>query len=304
MTANTPESAARAVAANDPLNLLLPLAFVPLWSTGFIFTKLGMPHAEPLTFLSVRFALVVPLMLLLALMMRAAWPTRAEAGHSAIVGLLLHGSYLGGVFIAIAQGVPAGIAALIVGLQPILTACVVGPLLGEKVRPIQWAGLALGFIGVSMVLWRKLGLDGSASVGSMTGYLFAGVALIGITIGTIYQKRFCAGVHPASGGVYQYGAALILVAIGAQLTETWHVDFLATDFLIAIVWLAVILSVVTVWLLMVLIRRGAASRVASLFYLVPPVTALFAWLLFNETLGPLALAGMVIAVAGVALVNR
>lgn len=277
---------------------------MPLWATGFIFTKLGMPHTEPLTFLVVRFSIVVPLMLVLALAMRAAWPSRTEAGHSMVVGLLLHGCYLGGVFVAIAEGVPAGVVALIVGLQPVLTATVVGPFLGERVQPVQWAGLALGFVGVAMVLWPKLGLDGSAGEGSVTGYFFASAGLLGITIGTMYQKRFCGSVHPAAGGVYQYAAAVLLVAAGAGFAESWHVDFLATDFLIAIVWLTVVLSVMTIWLLMVLIRRGAASRVASLFYLVPPVTALFAWILFGETLGPLALAGMAIAVAGVALVNR
>jgi len=296
-------------AAPDPApsavsDLLIPLAFVPLWSTGFIFTKLGIPHAEPLTFLSVRFAIVTVLFVGLAMLMRAAWPSRAEAGHSVVVGLLLHGGYLGGVFIAIAEGVPAGVVALIVCLQPVLTATIVGRVLGERVRALQWAGLALGLVGAAMVLWRKLGLDGGAAEGSMTGYGFAVVGLVGITAGTIYQKRFCVGVHPASGGVFQYLGAVILVAIGAQLTESWKVDFFATDFLIAIVWLAVVLSIVTVWLLMIMIRRGAANRVASWFYLVPPFTALFANFLFGETLGPIALAGMAVAMAGVALVNR
>ncbi len=284
---------------------LLPLAFVPLWSTGFVFTKLGIPHAEPLTFMAVRFAIVLPLMFGLALAVRAAWPSPAEAGHSLVVGLLLHGCYLGGVFIAIAEGVPAGVASLIVSLQPVLTATAVGAALGERVRAVQWAGLLLGLAGVTMVLWRKMGLDGGLGAeGSLAGYGFAAIALVGITAGTIYQKRFCAGVHPASGGVFQYAAATALVVAGAALTEDWRVDFGAADFLIALFWLAVVLSVVTVWLLMVMIRRGAASRVASLFYLVPAFTALFAWLLFGETLGPLALAGMAVAILGVALVNR
>ena len=278
---------------------------MPLWSTGFIFTKFGLPYAEPLSFLSVRFALVVPLMIAVALAMRAAWPSRAEAGHSMAVGILLHGFYLGGAFLAMAEDVPVGVVALIVCLQPVLTATAVGAALGERVRPVQWLGLLLGLAGVALVLWRKMGLDGGlAAEGSLAGYGFAGFALLGITASTIYQKRFCADVHPASGGVFQYAAAGVLVAVGAALTETWRVDFTAAEFLFALFWLTVVLSVVTVWLLMVLIRRGAASRVASLFYLVPPVTALFAWLLFGETLGPLALAGMAVAVLGVALVNR
>ena len=288
-----------------PADYLLPLAFVPLWSTGFIFTKLGMPHAEPLTFMAVRFAIVLPLMIVVALAVRASWPTRAEAGHSMVVGLLLHGFYLGGVFLAIAEGVPAGVAALIVSLQPVLTATAVGAVLGERVRPIQWVGLLLGLAGVTMVLWRKMGLDGGLDAeGSLAGYGFAAISLLGITASTIYQKRFCADVHPASGGVFQYAAAGVLVVLGAELTETWRVDFTAPEFLISLFWLAVVLSIVTVWLLMVMIRRGAASRVASLFYLVPAFVALFAWLLFGETLGPLALAGMAVAIFGVALVNR
>ena len=288
-----------------PTDYLLPLAFVPLWSTGFIFTKLGIPHAEPLTFMAVRFAIVLPLMIGLALIVRATWPSWAEAGHSMVVGMLLHGFYLGGVFIAIAEGVPAGVASLIVSLQPVLTATAVGAVLGERVRLIQWAGLLLGLAGVTMVLWRKMGLDGGLGAeGSLAGYGFAAISLLGITASTIYQKRFCADVHPASGGVFQYAAAAVLVVLGAELTETWRVDFTAPEFLISLFWLAVVLSIVTVWLLMVLIRRGAASRVASLFYLVPAFVALFAWLLFGETLGPLALAGMAVAIFGVALVNR
>ena len=303
--ASRPEE--RAAISDRPaaVDILLPLAFVPLWSTGFIFTKFGLPYAEPMSFLSVRFALVVPLMIGVALAMRAAWPTRAEAGHSMGVGILLHGLYLGGAFIAMAERVPVGVVALIVCLQPVLTATAVGAALGERVRPVQWLGLLLGLAGVAMVLWRKMGLDGGLEAeGSLTGYAFSGLALLGITASTIYQKRYCADVHPASGGVYQYTAAAAVIVPAAALTESWRVDFGAPEFLFALFWLTVMLSVVTVWLLMVLIRRGAASRVASLFYLVPPVTALFAWLLFDETLGPLALAGMAVAVLGVALVNR
>ena len=200
---------------------------------------------------------------------------------------------------------PAGVASLIVSLQPVLTATAVGAALGERVRPIQWAGLLLGLAGVTMVLWRKMGLDGGLDAeGSLAGYGFAAISLLGITASTIYQKRFCADVHPASGGVFQYAAAGVLVVLGAELTESWRVDFTAPEFLISLFWLAVVLSIVTVWLLMVMIRRGAASRVASLFYLVPAFVALFAWLLFGETLGPLALAGMAVAIFGVALVNR
>ena len=167
-----------------------PAVFVLLWSTGFIAAKAGLPYAEPLTFLGWRFALVVVLMLPVALLMQARWPGRIEAGHIAVVGLLMHAGYLGGVFSSIHHGLPAGLAALIVGLQPVLTATIVGPLLGERVTPRQWLGLVLGFAGVAVVLFERYGF-GSGGFGAGAVAL-AVLALVGITAGTIYQKRFCA----------------------------------------------------------------------------------------------------------------
>lgn len=284
---------------NAAMSIGIPGLFVVLWSTGFIFAKLGMPSAEPATFLSVRFLLVIPLLIVLALVLRARWPNRRAMGHSAVVGVLMHVVYLGGVFAAIERGVPAGVSALIVGLQPLLTATLVGPLLGERVRAVQWAGLLLGLAGVVLVLREKLALG----QGSAFGYVLCFAALAGITLGTIYQKRFCARVDLVAGGVVQFTAALAATGALALAFETGRVVW-TTDFVIAVAWLALVLSVLTVALLMWLIRRGAAAKVASLFYLTPAMAALMAWPLFGETFGLVGLAGMALTVIGVALANR
>ena len=285
--------------AAAPLAVGVPSLFVLLWSTGFVFAKLGLPAAESATFLLIRFAIVVPLLLGLALLLRKRWPSRTQAGHSAIVGVLLHVCYLGGVFAAIEKGVPAGVSALIVGLQPLLTATLVGPVLGERVKPVQWAGLLLGLVGVVLVLREKIALG----EGSTVGYLLCFGALAGITIGTVYQKRFCTKIDLVTGGVVQFTAAGLGAALLALAFERMRVVW-SVDFVIALSWLALVLSVMTVALLMWLIRRGAAAKVASLFYLTPAVAALLAWPLFGETFGWIGLAGMALTVIGVALANR
>ncbi|HSK39918.1 MAG TPA: DMT family transporter [Arenibaculum sp.] len=279
---------------------LTPVAFVGLWSTGFIGAKYGLPYAEPITFLLVRLSLVAALLCLLALATRAPWPRRAmDVAHVCVAGLLVHGAYLGGVFAAIDRGLPAGVTALVVGLQPLLTATLVGPLLGERVTSQQWAGFALGLCGVLLVVWEKLAL-GAGQAASLGLALFA---LLGITAGTIYQKRFCGGMDLRTGTAIQYAATSVPLAAIALTTETMAISWTG-DFIFALAWLSLVLSVGAIFLLFLLIRRGAAAKVASLFYLVPPVTALIAWLMFDERLGPSALAGMAIAAAGVALVNR
>ncbi|WP_114392415.1 DMT family transporter [Oleisolibacter albus] len=275
-----------------------PALFVLLWSTGFIGGKLGLPYAGPLTFLLLRLAAVTLLLGLVALVTRAPWPrTPAEAGHIAVAGLLVHATYLGGVFSAIKAGVPAGTTALIVGVQPLLTALAAGPLLGERLSRRQWLGFALGLTGVALVVWEKL------SLGNLAGLVYAVLALLGITAGTLYQKRFCTGMDLRSGTALQYAASALLLGVLAPLCETMQVDWTG-EFLFALAWLCLVLSVGAIFLLFALIRRGAASRVASLFYLTPPVTAVMAWLLFGETLGWPALAGMGVVALGVALVLR
>ena len=278
----------------------VPALFVVLWSTGFIGARLGLPHAGPLTFLALRYGLAAGLLVLVALAMRAPWPRRpAEVGHYAVAGLLVHGVYLGGVFVGISLGVEAGVSALIVGLQPLLTGALAGTLLGERVAPRQWAGLGLGLLGVALVLGRKLG----QGPGDALGALACVAALLGITAGTLYQKRFCAGMDLRSGSVVQFAAAGLATAPLALLFEDTRIDW-AGEFVFALLWLVLVLSLGAVSLLYVLIRRGAAAQVASLFFLVPPCTTLIAWPLFGETLGPVALVGMALTAAGVALASR
>ncbi|MBA2780113.1 DMT family transporter [Billgrantia kenyensis] len=283
----------------------MPVLFVALWSTGFIGAKFGLPHAEPFTFLFIRFVLTLALLVPLVKLMASGWPTGWRLkGHIAVSGLLVHGAYLGGVFYGIYLGMPAGLTALLVGLQPLLTATLAGPLLGERISATQWLGLALGLAGITLVLGSKLdpgamlfqgfGLDALACVL---------VALAGITLGTLYQKRFCTGMPLLSGTVVQYLAAGVVLGLGALLLEERSIEWTGT-FILTMAWLVLVLSIAAILLLMALIRRGEASRVASLFYLVPPVTALQAWWLFDERLPLAALVGMAITIAGVVLAVR
>lgn len=276
-----------------------PLLFVVLWATGFIGAKLGLPHAEPLTFLLIRYLMVIGLMTLLALAMRAPWPKDPRQWfHIGVSGLLVHALYLGGVFVAISKGLPAGVTSLVVGIQPLLTAIGAGWLLGEKVLPRQWAGLALGFVGVGLVVSGKIG------VGFGVDALWPALAaLVGITAGTLYQKRFCAAFDWRTGAVAQFVPTAVVTFIAAGLTEDFRAEWTG-EFIFAIGWLVCVLSFGAVSLLNWLIRHGSAVNLASLFYLVPPCTALIAWLLFDERLAGMALVGMALAVWGVYLARK
>lgn len=292
----TPTAASLGLAA-------MPVVFVLLWSTGFIGAKFGLPYAEPFTFLFVRFVLTLALLLPLVLLMRISWPRDAKLwAHIGVSGLLVHGAYLGGVFYGIYLGMPAGLASLLVGLQPLLTAACAGPLLNERLTTRQWLGLGLGLLGITLVLGSKLELGESLFQGFGLGALFSVLAaLAGISLGTLYQKRFCTTMPLLSGAVIQYVAAGLLLGLGALLFETRQIDWTPT-FILTLGWLVLILSIAAILLLMALIKRGEASRVASLFYLVPPVTALQAWWLFDERLPLLGLGGMAVAIIGVVLV--
>ena len=280
-----------------------PLLFVVLWSTGFIGAKLGLPDAEPLTLLSLRYAAVLLLMGAVVVLTRAPWPrTTRECVHIAVSGLLVHAVYLGGVFTAIRLGLPAGVTALVVGLQPVLTALGAGLFLRERVRPTQWAGLALGLAGVVLVVAHKVAAStGDASVRTLLAP--AAIALLGITAGTLYQKRFCPSFDLRTGSVVQFLPCLAVTALAAWRTETMVVHW-TSAFVFALGWLVLVLSLGAVSLLNVLIRSGSAVNVASLFYLTPPVTALIAWAMFGETLTGLALAGMAVTVFGVWLARK
>jgi len=279
---------------------LAPALFVILWSSGFIGARMGVQYAEPFTVLLLRFSVVLSIMLPLSLLLRVNWPqSKGEAGHIAIAGILMQGGYLSGCFSAVYHGMPAGMIALITGLQPILTAFAAAPLLGERVSRMQWLGLALGFGGVAMVVWPKIGLQGLDTV----SVAWALEALCAITAGTLYQKRYCPSFDLRAGSVIQFVAAFAVLLPLALLTETMHIEWNAR-FVFAIGWLALVLSIGAVSLLFVLIKHGEATRVSSLFYLTPLATAAMAWFAFEEHLDWLALTGMLIGVTGVALVLR
>jgi drug/metabolite transporter (DMT)-like permease len=275
-----------------------PAVFVVLWSTGFIGTKYVLHNAEPLTYLAIRMVLVVALMALIAAIARPQWPDRIGIAHSAVAGILVHGFYLGGTAIAIAHSIPAGLSALIPGLQPILTSTLANRWLGERVTPLQWAGLLLGLAGVVLILHDRP-MSGEAG----WGWFASGVSLVSITLGTLYQRRYCGRIDWRAGNLVQYIAVAILFAIGAWLFENGVVHWTG-EFILALIWLAVVLSLGSIGLLYWLIRRSAATSVASLFYLVPAVTAVMAYVLFGERLDRIAIAGMIACAAAVFLVNK
>jgi drug/metabolite transporter (DMT)-like permease len=279
--------------------VVVPVVFVLMWSTGFIGARFGLPYAEPMTFLAIRMTLVVALLWAMTWIAGARRLTAAESWHSIVAGSLVHGVYLGGVFTAISHGVPAGIVALITGLQPILTAAMAKVWLGETVRPVQWAGLALGLVGVALVLHDRTILGPGPSMGWIASF----ASLIGITLGTLYQKKYCGGIDWRSGNLMQFIAAGALFGIAAFSFETREVQW-SGPFVFALLWLALVLSIGAIGLMYWLLRRSAAARVSSLFYLVPALTALLAYQLFDERLDALSIFGMVTCAVGVFLVHR
>jgi drug/metabolite transporter (DMT)-like permease len=275
-----------------------PAIFVVLWSTGFIATKYVLHSAEPLTYLAIRMAVVVGLMAIIVTIARPQWPDRSGLAHSVVAGILVHGFYLGGTAVAIAHSIPAGLSALIPGLQPILTSTIANRWLGERVTPAQWTGLLLGLAGVVLILHDRP-ISGEAG----WGWLASGVSLVSITFGTLYQRRYCGRIDWRAGNLVQYIAVTIFFATGAWLFEDNAVRWTG-EFVLALAWLAVVLSIGSIGLLYWLIRRSAATSVASLFYLVPAVTAVMAYALFGERLDTVAISGMVACAAAVFLVNR
>ncbi|HMM64256.1 MAG TPA: DMT family transporter [Mesorhizobium sp.] len=276
---------------------LLPATFVVLWATGFIGARYAMPWAEPFTFLAARFVLAALLLAAIAAALGGARTMRGEALHAAIAGVLMHGIYLGGVFWAIHRGMPAGLSALIVGLQPLITAVLAGALLGETILPRHWLGLAAGFAGVVVVLWPKLGALGGVTAATLAASL---VAVAGMSLGTIWQKRFASGGNLVAATFWQYvgGAAVMAAASLAFETRTVTIN---GELVFALAWLVLVLSIGAIFLLMVMIREGEMSKVASLFYLVPAATALMAWPLFGEALSVPQILGMALATLGVGL---
>ena len=275
-----------------------PAIFVVLWSTGFVATKYVVHNADPLSYLTIRMVLVVAIMALIAAIARPKWPDRIGVAHSIVAGILVHGIYLGGTAIAIAHSIPAGLSALIPGLQPILTSTLANRWFGERVTPLQWGGLLLGLAGVVLILHNR-SMTGEAG----WGWLASGVSLVSITLGTLYQRRYCGNIDWRAGNLVQYIAVAVFFALGAWWFEN-NVVHWTREFVLALAWLVVVLSIGSIGLLYWLIRRSAATSVASLFYLVPAVTAAMAYVLFGERLDAVAIAGMVACAAAVFLVNR
>jgi len=282
----------------------MPWVFVLIWSTGFIVARYGMPHSPPLKFLALRFALSIVCFGVWVALSRPRWPTsRAQYAHLSVVGVLIHAGYLGGVWAAVKLGLGAGTIALLVGLQPVLTAVWMSAATregaGAAVSSRQWLGLALGLVGLALVVWHKLG-GGEITIANLSLAVFA---LLSITVGTLYQKRFVGPCDVRTASVVQLCAAFLVSLPIALLFETgvidWHPQLIG-----ALAWSVIALTLGGSSLLYMLIQRGAATEVTSLLYLVPPCTAVMAWLLFGETLGMPALVGMVLTAIGVALVVR
>lgn len=280
---------------------LIPALFVFLWATGFIGARYAMPWAEPFSFLAIRFILAFAILAVAAVLLGAKRLGRRDVLHAGMAGVLMHGVYLGGVFWAISRGMPAGLSALIVGLQPLITAILAGSLLGERIMPRHWAGLAAGFAGVVIVLAPKLGAIGGGVTGATLAASF--VAVAGMSAGTIWQKRFLGDSDLVAGTCWQYaGGALVMIVLSFAF-ETRRFT-LNGELVFAMAWLVLVLSIGAIVLLMIMIRDGEMSKVASLFYLVPAVTALIAWALFGEELTLVQIGGMALATFGVALATR
>jgi len=281
---------------------LMPLLFVLLWSTGFIIAKFGLPFAPPLTFLLLRFSGVLIVLVPLALLLRARWPV-GQIGAIALAGILMQAGYLGGVWCAIKMGMPAGLSALIVGMQPILTAFA-APIIGESVRRRQWLGLLLGLSGVALVVGSSIKLSGL----TWHSVALCLMALASITIGTLYQKRHCAHFDLRTGTIIQFAASIVVTLPFAILFEHFNFTFNSVTWNPALIgsllWAVFVLSIASIFLLFALLRKSAATNVTSLLYLTPPTTALMAWFMFGEALSLTGILGMLIAVAGVYFVVR
>ena len=277
---------------------LAPFIFVCIWATGFIGARLGMPFSEPGTFLSIRFATALLLLAALAMVMRVPWPGITHALHAVLIGALIHGVYLGAVFWSIDHGMPAGVSAVIVGLQPLLTAVLAGWFLGEIITRRNWLGLAIGLFGVILVLAPKIDVSDSG----VTGFTIAAslLGMVSVTVGTILQKRWGGAMDLRSGTALQYLGAVVPVALLSLFTETQEIDW-STEMVVAMVWSIFVLSIGAIFLLMWLIQQGSVARLSSVFFLVPGVASLMAFFLFDERLVPVQLFGMALCALGVAL---
>ncbi len=284
---------------------LIPWLFVLIWSTGFVAAKYGLPYAEPFTLLSYRNGLTLIVLFIIMQVKKSIWPSSGWAFiHLMVTGLLIHGVYLGGVFQAIKWEIPIGLTAMIIGLQPLVMAFIAVIILHERIIRKQWIGLIIGFLGLYLVLFEKFDL---AIEGFFTGFSFLAVlavfgSLVGISLGTIYQKRFCSDMDLISGTLIQYLGAFILCIIMSLCFETG--DILWTNaFMITLAWQVFGLSIGAVLLLMTMIKQDALARVGSYFYLVPVLVAIQAWYLFDETMNFISIIGVLLIVFAVAIAS-
>ncbi len=279
-----------------------PLLFVVLWATGFVVARLSAPHADPLSFLAIRFPIAGLLFAGIAAALGAPWPGRKAAFHAAVAGAFLHGGYLGPVYWAVAHGMPAGVSALIVGLQPLMTAILAAWIVKEAISLRHWIGLAVGILGVALVVWPKLQMGMTGGITPLTTAVNVFGAL-SIAFGTVYQKRFATALNLASGGAWQYVGATAVVLGFALAMEDFHFDG-SFNAWFALGWSVVVLSLGAITLLMLLIRHGGVARVSSLIFLVPGVSALMAYGLFGETLSAVQIIGMAVCAGAVLIVTR
>ncbi|WP_114008489.1 DMT family transporter [Cohaesibacter intestini] len=278
-----------------------PALFVVLWSTGFIGARMGAPYSEPMTFLAMRFSLVLALLLPISLMLRAKWPTPKQAFHAFVTGLLIHGVYLACVFWAIDNGMPAGLAALVMGLQPVMTAFFARGILGERLTRNHLFGFILGLIGICLVLYPRLS-GGDFSV-TPPQIVVVCAAMLSISFGTVYQKRFAANLDMRAATIWQYLAACLLCAGLSFATETQTIVW-SGEFIFALGWLTLVLSIGAIFLLLWLIEHGAVSNIAALFYMIPAVTAVISYLLFDEPITLMQILGIIITATGVLIASR
>jgi len=299
-----PSNTSKSLHGNTTFLTLVPALFVVLWATGYIGARLGAPYAEPYTFLSYRFSIAFVLMLAFAYFTRAKWPeTFRQAGHSFIAGVLIHGIYLGGVFHAIDLGMPTGLSAIIIGLQPILTAIASAPLFGERVTQKQWLGIGFGFIGLIIIVNAKtVSVDPQARSQELLQYGLCILALIAITVGSFYQKAYCATTDLRTGNVFQLLGATTYVLIMASIFEDGRIEWTG-EFIFALGWLILVMSLGAFSMLMIMIRLGAITKVTSLLFLVPPITAVMGYVLFDELMTNFQIFGMALAVVGVGLAS-
>lgn len=280
--------------------IVASVLFIFFWASGFVAAKYGLPYTEPYTFLTLRFLVALMILIPLAFVWRVRWPnTFTSLLHVVIAGLLVQTTYLIGVFYGIYLGLSTGVMALIVGLQPLITGSLASSVLSERISVKQWVGLGLGFVGLGLVVSEKVELSGQG----MWAISFALLALVGITIGTVYQKWFCSGTDVRAVVTIQNAASCVIIGILAVIFEPLKIEWTG-EFIFALTWSGIGLSVIALALYFFLVQRGAAAQVTSLIYLSPPTTAVMGWFIFDETFATLAMIGMAIAVGGVALVNK